>query len=140
MPVKSIKAMKVMKVMKAKKTKKAKKAMTEEGYDRLWAWSVANDPSEDLSPDPAAMGNDNDALVDSDADDETNDDDFLSEMATTLRQWKDHVEKLDALIERAELRQWKDPAAALRKLKDLMDRQGHQKKFSMEDINEATRR
>ena len=75
MPVKSIKAMKVMKVMKAKMAKKAQKAMTEE---ESWAWSVANDPSEDLSPDedkdkddPAAMGNDSDALVDSDADDET---------------------------------------------------------------------
>ena len=137
MPVRPTK--KTMKFMKVMKAKKAKKVMTEE---ESWAWSAANDPSEDLSPDedkdkddPAAMGNDSDALVDSDADDDTNDDYFLSEMAKTLR-------KLAALRKRAELRQWKDPAAALRKLKDLMDRQDQESdiehspryQFSMQDI------
>ena len=120
MPVRPTKnTMKFMKVMKAKR---AKKAMTEE---ESWAWSVANDPSEDLSPDEDK--DKEDALVDSDADDDTNDDYVLSEMAKALRKLaalRKHADLMEAALEkRAKLRQWKDPAATLRKLTDLMDRQ-----------------
>ena len=96
--------------------------MTEE---ESWAWSVANDPSEDLSPDEDK--DKEDALVGSDADDDTNDDYVLSEMAKSLRKLaalRKHADLMEAALEkRAKLRRWKDPTAALRKLTDLIHRQ-----------------